>query len=441
MAESMRPGGWDAEIESDEARFQSHADKLIGGLFVLIKLAMVHRMDNKAVGPATERFHDALHGFQNEVSSDAAIQFVGDAVYINRRLVRAELQTWEKATFLKDFFARMDIGEIAFKDRVPDASVRDFVQAVREVVQDPSKAGEVRHMHFTGIDFRALRARGIEQMDEAALEVPDPVRVLRGYGIIVSTLQELVRLPEHTRPLQLGVLSLEHYRSQIAGRLANIGLMVIMMGRQLGLGVATLRDIGVAAALSGIGRALSAELVFAEPDQCAAYDAFVEGARWLLPSSGPGRAAALRVIAATEQGSAETRRNGHPLSRMVAVAEQYDRWTQRPPRGPGMQADAALRALVDASDLDPAAARLLVSTLGLFPVGSSVKLTTGETAIVVDTTDDPQRLAQPRVMIVADAQGGPVDRRVVELAGSGMAIAGTVDPSQMDLNVGHFLFA
>ncbi|MFW5920478.1 MAG: hypothetical protein ACOCUS_01460, partial [Polyangiales bacterium] len=93
------------------------------------------------------------------------------------------------------------------------------------------------------------------------------------------------------------------------------------------------------------------------------------------------------------------------------------------------------------SDLDPAAARLLVATLGLFPVGSSVKLTTGETAIVVDTTDDPQRLAQPRVMIVADAQGHPVERRVVELAGSGMAIAGTVDPSAMDLNVGHFLFA
>lgn len=452
----------DLELESDEARFQKGATELITQLFVLVKIGLVHRMDNRAVEPVIARFRGALARFQIDVAPEAAVQFVGDAVYVNRRLVRADLGTWEKARFLKEFFARMQIAEITFHERVPEESVRDLVQAVRDVALDPARIDEVRTRGFTGLTFRDLHARGVGLAPDA-LVVPDAVRVLRGYGIVVATIgelveclqsgksapliavrravQELVRLPEHTRPLQLGLLSLEHYRGQLAGRMANIGLMVVLMAKRLGLGVAISRDMGVAAALSGLGRLLSSELVYAKPDQVAAWDGFVEGARWLVPFSGQGRAAALRLIAAVEQSDAQGRRHGHPLSRLVAVADRYDLLTQRPPRGPGMQPDAALRALLDANDLDRSAARLLVSTLGLFPVGSTVKLTSGETAIVVDVTDDPQRLAEPRVMIVADAAGGPVDRRIVDLAGSGAAIAGTIDPAGIDLNVGHFLFA
>jgi len=461
MADRYSTGG-DLELDSDEMRFQKGASELIGGLFVLLKMALVHNMDNEAVGPATNRFFGSLRSFQNEVTPEAAVQFVGDAVYVNRRLVRADLTTWEKARFLKRFFERLDVAEISFDERVPEQSVRDFVQAVRNVALDPSTASQVQSQHFFGINFRDLEATGAAMTDDA-LVVPDRFRVLRAYGLIVATLRELVeslqlgrrvpllpirravqefvRLPDHTRPLQLGLLSLEQYRDHLAGRLANLAVSVVLMGQRLELGVSDLRDMGVAAGLSGIGRALSGDLVYAEPDRCTAFGAFVEGARWLVPYSGQGRAACLRIVGAYEQSDARTRRDGHPLSRMIAVADRYDTWIQRPPLGPGLQPDQALNRLLETPDLDRSAARLLISTLGLFPVGSTVRLTSGETAIVIDVTEDPRRIAEPRVMIVSDATGSPVERRTIDLAGSGVAIAGTVDPSQIDLNVGHFLFS
>jgi len=452
----------DGDLGGDEARFQAGAAKLIEGLFVILKVALVHRMDNQAVEPVARRFRIALDSFQKTISDDAAVQFVGDAVYVNRRLVRADLATWEKARFLEKFLSRMEVGEVAFHGHVPEESVREFIQAVRDVALDPATADALHARRFQGLSFRKLEAQGVNEADDA-LVLPDRFRVLRAYGVVIATvssllhalqsgksaslvqvrraMQELVRLPAHTRPLQLGLLSLEPYRGQLAGRLAHIGITVVLMGKRLGLGVGEVRDMGVAAALSGVGRATTAELVFAPPDRCAAYDAFAEGARWLLPWAGRGNAAMLRLVATVEQGSALSRQSGHPLSRLIAVADRYDMLTQHAPHGPGLDPAAALERLLAARDLDRTAVRLLVWTIGLFPVGSTVKLTSGETAIVVDVSDDMRRLAEPRVMIVADTNGAPVERRLVDLSGSGVRIAGTVDPTQIDLNVGHFLFA
>jgi HD-GYP domain-containing protein (c-di-GMP phosphodiesterase class II) len=460
MNERTRRGGDDAEGE--EARFQHHAAQLIGGLFVLVKLALVHKMDNSAVLPAIRRFRVALEAFQTEIAPEPALQLVGDAIYVNQRLVRADLATWERAGFLKTFFARMRIAEIVFEEGVPETSLREFLQEVREVAHDATRVEAFQARAFTGLRFRNIDAAAGSQKDDPIV-VPDKLRVLRGYGVLVVTIREIleairtgakpsllgirramqdfVRLPESTRPLQLGLLGLEAWRGEHAGRLANVGILVVLMGQRLGMKPSELRDLGVAAALAGIGRSKSDELFNAEPEAVAAQDAWLDGVRWLTASSGRGRVVSLRVIAAAEQARPADRRGGHPLSRLVAVADRYESWTQRRPRGPGLSPDVALHRLLEAEDLDRAAARLLVCTLGLFPVGSTVRLSTGETAVVVDVGDDPRRVGEPRVMVVSDADGKPADRRVVDLAGSGRAIIGSVDAAEIDLNVGHFLFA
>ena len=459
MTESNRPD--DLEIASDETQFQASASELLLGLFVLAKVALVHKMDNQAVEPAVRRFFDSLRKFHATVSPEAAIQFVGDAVYVNRRLVRADLSTWERAKFLKSFLARLQVSEVTFDETAREESIRQFVQAVREVALDPSQVDNVRQKAFLGISFRTLEAVGVAHIDEL-LRLPDPVQVVRAYASIVVTLRELleslqrgkrvslipvrraiqgfVRLPDRTKSLQLGVFALEQFRYELAGRLANISLLVLMMGRQLGLADGALREMAVAASLACVGRAVTETIVFADPESCATYDAFTEGTRWLLPVSGNGRAAALRIIAALEQSSAASRRGGHPLSRMIAAADSYDRWTARAPRGAGMAPAAALSRLVDAADIDPTVGKLLIATLGLFPVGTTVKLTTGDLAIVVDVTGDTRRLHEPLVMVVSDARGNS-RQEMIDLAGSGIRIAGTVDARELDLNVGGFLFA
>lgn len=458
-------GGGESGIDGDESLFQLNATRIISALFVLLKVALVHKMENRAVEPAVLRFTVALHDFRTKCAPEAALQFVGDAVYVNRRLVRADVVTWEKAHYLKEFFSKIQVAEIAVGGTVTNENVREFIGYARDVVHGPDKTDAPADVTraWGGITCRNLDAAGVAAADEGVLVVPDNVRVLRAYGIIVVTLRELLqrlqnqqqitlvplrravqefaRLPEQTRSLQLGLLHLEQYRGELAGRLANIGILVMFMAQRLGLSVADCRDLGVAAAASGVGRSIKTELLYATPEVCAAAGVYLEGARRLLHASGHGRAAAIRLISTTEQAQAETRKTGHPVSRLIAAAEHFDHLTQRAPRGPGLLPDAALRRILDSGEHDRACARLLVCTLGLFPVGSTVKLTNGEIAIVVDVPRDANKIAQPSVMIVADASGNPVSGRTVDLAAAGLAIAGTVEAVKIDLNVGAFLFA
>ncbi|NOY90491.1 MAG: hypothetical protein GXP55_04715 [Deltaproteobacteria bacterium] len=447
--------------ETDDALFQRLSAEMVGSFYTLVKVALVHKMDNKAVIPIVERFVAALSAYQEEYGDQVALQLVGEAVYINRRLLRTDLSTWDRARFLRSFFGRIGMAEVAFDQVMDPAIMREFAQSLRDVVMNNESDAEKRLSSHAGIRMRAIDAEA--GAAGTVGQVPDRLRVLRAYGLVVATLrdlltrlgegrpaplvpirrsmQELVRLPDRTRSLQLGLLSLEQYRDELSGRLARVALIVALMAERLGFRAADRRDMAVAAALSGVGRMRHPKLLTATPEQCARHDVYLDGVRRLLPSSGRGRATALRILAAVEQASAEGRRAGHPLTRMIAVADTYDLWTTRAPLGPGLRPDAALNKLVESSELDHAVARLLIATLGLFPVGSSVRLSSGETAIVMDITDDPRHVTRPRVMVVADANGMPTEHRMIDLAEVGLEILGTVDAAEIDLNVGHFLFA
>ncbi len=446
--------------EGEEANFHRLSAQLVERLFVLVKLAQVHHMENRAVAPALERFMDRLQAFHREVDPEFHLQLPDDGVYVNRRLLRADAATWERARQLRHYFRQFEIGEVGFGTETRIEAVRDFLQAVREGLLDPGRLAELRERHFLGISFRELHAVAAQQ-GRALTDLPPRVRVLRAFGLLVATIEELVermqrgrraalvpvrraaqelaQLPDATLSLQMGLLSLRQLRDTLAGRLAFVGVVVMLMGRRLGRPRRDLRDLCVAAALAGVGRAISAEFVFAPPDKVAAARAFFEGAGWLLPSSGVGLPAALRLVAAVGQQQPAGRRHGHLVARMTAVADAYERLTAPEPLGQGLPTDRAIAEMRRARDLDPDVVRLLVETVGLFPVGTTVRLSDGSMAIVVEPNPgDPVR---PQVSVVADAQGRPVPRYLCDLADGELHIEATADPAEMNINVGHFLFA
>jgi HD-GYP domain-containing protein (c-di-GMP phosphodiesterase class II) len=449
--------------DGDERSFQFAANELVSALYVLLKVAMVHDMNNRAVGPAIVRFRMSLEQVQQQCGEAAALQFVGDGIYVNQRLVRAELEVWEKSRFVRDFLAKHKIAEVAFHGAVPDGSIRDFVRAVRMATLDPEMAAKVADGEYQGISFRDLDAAA-SRSDEEALVLPDPVRVLRAFGVVLVTsrdvlaaaragerapalplrraVQELVRLPRRTRALQLGLLALEQYRSDLAGRLARAAVLVVMMGHRAGLKVGHLRDLGVSAVLAGVGRAFAAgDEALAPAARCAAAGTAVRGARWIAATGAPGPSTALRAVLAADVGQEAAARSGHPFSRLLAVVDAFEDLTAPAPHGAALPPHEALKRILSDEGLDRRAARLLVSTVGLFPVGSMVRLSTGEVGIVTDTAWESGGAVAPRVMVIGGAGAAAAPRRTVDLTAGGAAIAGTMVAADFDLNVGHFLFA
>lgn len=250
--------------------------------------------------------------------------------------------------------------------------------------------------------------------------------------------QALVWLPERTRGLQLSLLEVRRPRSEVSGRLAHVAVLSTWMARTAGLDDSLARDAGVAGALHGVGRVLHMGSSHAGPDAIAQTSAFAGGARVLLPATGRGRHVATRLIAATQQASPELRAEGHPIARLVAVANAYERLTNAPPIGAGYASPRALATLLEREDLSAAYARLACRTLGPYAPGTLVRLDTGETAVVRDTADESR--AAPPMLIVANKHGEALDP--MPLDGVPLSsVAGVVDAHAVGLNPASYLFA
>ncbi|MBI2897462.1 MAG: hypothetical protein HYY06_28140 [Deltaproteobacteria bacterium] len=450
------------EVESEDRAMQRHSLAVLSALFISMKIALMHRVDNKAFRDAIGSVRSALDTFRTACGPSAAIQFVGDYTYVNRVLLRVPVTLWEAVLYVRRVLERFGMGELLLAEDFSEDGLADFLAIVKDSVGAQSPAALIEGKTFAGVQLRPLRAR-VDRLDELSMSAR--LRVLRAYGIATLTLrdvihkvaagrnppvvplkramQELASLPPDTAPLQLSLLSLERYRQELAGRMMNVALLSMQIGARLGMQTAAVRDLGAIAALHDIGRASRPDLEWASPEGAAAAGLHLESVRRLTALRTGGAASLARTVVAYECGLGLGPAEQHPYTRIVAVASAYEWMTQATPRGAGMLPDEALRDLLRASGtrFDPLVVKTLVNAVGLYPVGTTVRLSTGETAIVIEAPSDPALFGRPRVKILASADGSSVTRQCDLSETPDVTIVGSVDARGEDVNVGFYFFS
>jgi hypothetical protein len=133
----------------------------------------------------------------------------------------------------------------------------------------------------------------------------------------------------------------------------------------------------------------------------------------------------------------------HIGSRIVAIADAYDAMTSRRSYSDAHRQDEAIEVLMSSagSALDEALVRVFVRLMGLYPPRSLVRLSTGETAIVLASNEGD--ITAPVVRVIADVYGAMVTPRDVDLSVLGQAgasaIVSCIDPGTLNIDVGDFL--
>lgn len=129
----------------------------------------------------------------------------------------------------------------------------------------------------------------------------------------------------------------------------------------------------------------------------------------------------------------------HPYSRIVSIADRYDRLTTAPPESNGLTPDRALVQLLreTAGSLDQTFTRVFVREMGAFPVGCLVRLSDQSVGVVSAPGDDP---LQPRVRLVYGADGLALETKPdIDLAGSDLSIVEVVPPADLSETVSDHL--
>jgi putative nucleotidyltransferase with HDIG domain len=220
----------------------------------------------------------------------------------------------------------------------------------------------------------------------------------------------------------------------------NVMILATAMGQELGLSDEELSSLGLSALLHDVGKAAFDVEDFSQAEAMMLMHPKV-GAEILqrvaLEDPAPLLVAYEHHMHFDGGGWPErdSDRIPHPYSRMVAIANRYENLTNPADGVEALTPDKALIEVLREANtaLDPFFVRLFAKTLGVFPIGSLVRLSDQSVGVVARQTEDP---LSPVVRIVYDTKGIEIDDPVdMELAGSGLSILEVVDPEVLRLEV------
>ncbi|MBK7355019.1 MAG: HD-GYP domain-containing protein [Propionivibrio sp.] len=228
--------------------------------------------------------------------------------------------------------------------------------------------------------------------------------------------------------------------------------LMIALSKQLNLDEIQTRSAGVAGLLHDLGKALMPMDVLNKPGKLTDEEFAIikthpeEGHKLLLASTGADEMALDVVLHHHEK----TDGSGYPkhlkdseislYAKMGAVCDVYDAITSNRPYKAGWDPAESLRKMAEWANghFDPTVFQAFVKSLGIYPVGSLVKLNSGRLGIVIEQAE--KSLLTPRIKVFYSTRSNTrIKPEIVDLSRPKCPekIAGREDPAQWnfaDLN-------
>lgn len=429
---------------------REHARDLGAGVVVAIyrlaKLAMMHDLTNQAFIRQLEQTHQMMTEYCLRSGAHINVLFAHKAVFVAGQLLKGSRGTYDAAAELGELFERLGGSELFIQREV----TREEVHALAE---------QISICHRTGAQFRSpsprVRLRAVSdaaRLRGIALEdLPPDQRICRAYASAVIIMrrfyedlqaskyilprrikriaQTLVDLSDAQTSAFLGVTEVRNANYDEAGRAANTAILSVAIARELTGDRTTLSQIAMAAMMHDVARpramALAAAAGPAMPGMAGPStlsedqeDRLASGAAAVLTALGRVNEPSITRTVLTFEALWLRRktwlgpvywgaRNPTLHASIIAIGRRYnDLLTPEPGLAPPTPDYAVAMLANELTDpQDRSVLRMLVSALGLLPVGTVVQLQTGEIAEVVKGA---QGLGdKPVVRLLADPNNQP----------------------------------
>ncbi len=404
------------------------ADELVRRLAAAVRASTLYAPTH----PLVQRGIDALAGVAGRALQGAdqlVIGFVGDDVVVNGgRLPRTATAL---VGFVRDLRDR-EVEKVTFSRGATRDEVRTFVTALAD-----RRSGQPLAERLERSSLRHITVgRIVVQEDEGAVGI---VAAQKLYGTAVQTaeslwdaakagdkpdpatarsiIDSLARLVSQDRTSLMALTALKKYDNYTFTHMVNVAVLAMAMARSLNVSGPLLREFGFAALMHDIGKVNTPLDVLNKPDKLT-RDEFevmkrhvVDGAHILRRT--PEMPALAPVVAFEHHLKQDL--TGYPekigsrtlnlCTMVVSIADVYDALRSNRIYRQGLPTDRikAIMAQQDSTAFNRALLRRFINLMGLYPVGTVVRLTTEELAVV--THEHPGDPFRPQVKVVRNATG------------------------------------
>ncbi|MDD4952287.1 MAG: HD-GYP domain-containing protein, partial [Desulfovibrionaceae bacterium] len=258
------------------------------------------------------------------------------------------------------------------------------------------------------------------------------------------------------RSAAAAICKLKHFDEYTYSHSINVGILAVVLGERLGLERDVLRLLGIAGVFHDVGKARMPLEVLNKPGKLDEKEFAImrrhprEGFELMKDQEGLPPQVLRAVLSHHERSDG----NGYPdglkggqisrFTRVISVVDVYDALTSRRVYKDAMPPGKVLSLMYRwrLSDFSAQVVENFIKALGVYPVGSFVRLSSGEYGVVVGLNqDNPLR---PPVKKVLDSDGRPVEPVSVTLSevpdpGGGLSIRECLNPDDYGVDVSRLV--
>ncbi|MHC4607810.1 MAG: HD-GYP domain-containing protein [Planctomycetota bacterium] len=469
---------FDRQLHQTASRFLSLFDSAV-------RQAQLYEPENRIMNEPIARLRESLERLTGS-GAGFSFQEKDDSIFINGERLRCDGTAFTRHVAFGRELESRKIEGMLFQGPLDDAEWKALVYAIarferesdtpfediRDALQEEG-LGEKVELTVLGKEaqLRRLMKMRTEGRMVAARAYAKAMQILKlfvrhldnptwhGYYHLKlqRAVQDLVSVCKDHGWKYIGLVHNDFFEEYLYNHSVNVTILALAMGVRLNLKRTRLTELGTAAMLHDLGKALlPKELMekrgpFTDEERAQLNEHPVLGVGALLKLRHYNEALLKRIMVMCEHHRTFTQdEKFHAYSRIVAIAETFDALTSHRPYRPAFLPDEAIRILISLAGkrLDESLVHIFVRTVGLYPPGTLLLLSTGEKAIAFHPHPEMEKWKTPVARIVRDKKGKEVkEAMLVDLSEEvedyklKREIVRTLDPAAEGINVTGYLYS
>ena len=467
-----------------EAKYAKLGAEFFRALYATLKIAALYEANNNRYIKQVQVLREIIAEIFTE-DNKLAFNYKDEHFFLNNFRIESLTSDKETTEYFVGKFMSLNIDGFEISPKADSREIDNFIYSITSIkpTDDPADTFEILYDRLAQLNVKGITlVRIADSQEKIEQEKTQTGRVkarkvfFQAIGIVQEIVgqaktgakinltktkrmvQSMVDVIISDEPAMIELTVLQDYDQYTYVHSVNVCVLSLILGYHLKLDKRRLAELGLGALLHDIGKIdIPVNLInkseqFDDMDWQQMQMHPVFGVKSIIRSRGTDRSS-IRAIATAYEHHITFTGGGYPqllqkrtpclFAQIVSICDTFNAMTSgRVYHRRRMSGDEVITNMVNraGNDFNPLLLKVFINVIGVFPVGSVVRLSNDDLAIVTRT--NPDNLENPEVKVIADKSGLKNEMQVIDLSkesSGGLKIHSVIDGDKYNIDPADFI--